>query len=50
MQDDEIKNYIDLFINEEIENGRDPDDMSLKDTIKVYNLRLTLGLLDLLST
>ena len=36
MQDDEIRNYIDLFINEEIENGRDPDDLSLKDTIKVY--------------
>ena len=35
-QDAEIKNNIDLFINEEIENGRDPDDMSLKDTNKVY--------------
>lgn len=29
-------NYIDLFIIEEVENGRDPIDLSLKDTIKVY--------------
>ena len=34
--DEDIKEYVDLFIKEEVENGRDPQDMSLKDTIKVF--------------
>ena len=34
--DEDIREYIDSFIKEEVENGRDPDDMSLKDTIKVH--------------
>ena len=34
--DEDIREYIDSFIKEEVENGRDPVDMSLKDTIKVH--------------
>ena len=36
LRDEDIRKYIDLFIKEEVENGRDPADLSLKDTIKVY--------------
>ena len=31
-----IRKYIDLYMKEEVENGRDPLDLSLKDTIEVY--------------
>ena len=34
--DEDIREYVDLLIKEEVENGRDPQDMSLKDTIKVF--------------
>ena len=34
--DEDIKEYVDLFIKEEVEKGRDPEDMSMIDTIKVF--------------
>ena len=34
--DEDIKEYVDLFVKEEVEKGRDPIDISLKDAIKVY--------------
>ena len=35
LRDEDIRKYIDLYMTEEIENGRDPLYMSLKDTIEV---------------
>ena len=37
MTDEDIRKYIDLFIKEEIQNGRGPEDLPLKDTIEVYH-------------
>ena len=36
MRDEDIKKYIDLFVKEKVENGRDPNCLLLKDTIQVY--------------
>ena len=36
LRDEDIKKYIDLFVREEVENGRDANALSLKDTIEVY--------------
>ena len=37
LTDEEIQNYIDLFVDDEIENGRNPNDLSLKEVIKRIN-------------
>ena len=37
IKDDEIQQYIDLFVDDEIGNGRDPSDLSLKEVIKRIN-------------
>lgn len=37
LKDEEIQHYIDLFVDDEIENGRSPDDLSLKEVIKRIN-------------
>ena len=37
LKDDEIRDYIELFVDDEIENGRDPDGLSLKEVIKRIN-------------
>ena len=37
IKDDEIQRYIDLFVDEEIENGRDANGLTLKEVIKRIN-------------
>ena len=37
LTDEDIRKYIDLFIKEEVQNGRGPEDLPLKDTIEVYH-------------
>ena len=37
IKDDEIQQYIDLFVDDEIENGRDPSHLSLKEVVKRIN-------------
>lgn len=36
LRDEDIRKYIDLFMKEEVENGRDPTKLILKNTIQVY--------------
>ena len=38
MTDEDIRKYVDLFIKEEVQNGRGPEDLRLKDTIEVYHM------------
>ena len=37
LTDEDIRKYVDLFIKEEVQNGRGPEDLPLKDTIEVYH-------------
>ena len=37
LTDEDIRKYIDLFIKEEVQNERGPEDLPLKDTIEVYH-------------
>ena len=36
LRDEDIKKYVDLFVKEEVENGGDPNCVTLRATIEVY--------------